>query len=235
MDFLDGGPFGLFPFFLLALSLEFESSFSRAVDVELSFSILDFLELLLESVDALVLLDDLLSVSDSELLSGENMLFFFDTPSSEVDFEDALLVTVDEDLGVFDPELRSAVFPLAKTVAAVFGLAEQRLRGGNGLGLTTFGLSSSLEDDTLTFDSRLGFSSSFGWASTSTFIGDLGTGDLGAVIVGMSEVEESESELLEAEAELVDELALLLESVVVLELLSELLLLTSRFVMLILY
>lgn len=52
------------------------------------------------------------------------------------------------------------------------------------------------------------------------------------VVAGVSEVEESESELLEADPELVEVLPLLLESEEDPELLSVLLLLTSRFVIL---
>lgn len=220
MTFLGGGPLGLFPLFLLTLSLEFESSFSTTVE-ESSLSSLDFLETLLGRGDALALLEDL-SDSDSELLSGENILFFFDVLVSAFGFGAVLPVG----LGVFAPALRGTVLPLASTVATVFGLAEHRLLGGKGLGLTSFGVSSSLDDITFTLDGLLGFCSSF-FLGSSTFVGDFGAGVV--VVAGVSEVEDSESELLDADPELVDELSLLLESELDPELLSELLLLTWKF------
>lgn len=74
--FFGGGPLALLLLLRFALSLPFESSFSGVTD-DVSLSSLDFLELFFGRGDALGLLEDLLSDSDSELLSGENMLFFF--------------------------------------------------------------------------------------------------------------------------------------------------------------
>lgn len=80
--FFGGGPEARLPLlFFTLLSLEFESSFSVGVIVDGEVSLLtslDFLEPLLGRGDVLgLLLEDLLSDSDSELLSGENILFFF--------------------------------------------------------------------------------------------------------------------------------------------------------------
>lgn len=232
MAFFGGGPFVLLPLFLLALSLELElellefeleSSLSTAICVLLSFSSLDFRELrLLFGEDPLGLFDDLLSVSDSELLSGENMLFFLCEFVSDFD---AFCVTFGAGLGVLAPGgcLFCACFPLTNTAAADLPLVDVRLRGGKVLGLTTLGVSSSLDEDTLSFEGRR-FGSSFFFGSSGL------TGDFGAVWAvapgGVSELEESESELLEPVPELDEELPLLLESDVDPELLSVLLLLT---------
>lgn len=220
--FLGGDPFCLTAIFLLALSFELESSFSTGVSGE-SFSSLDFVELLLAG-DPLGLFD-LLSDSDSELLSGENILFFFEVFASVCGFVGAFPLG----FGVFAPLDLGVVLPLARTVAADFGFAEQRLRGGFGFGLSTFGASSSLDEETLTLEGLLGLGSSF-FLGSSGFAGEFGAGAVAAA--GGSEFEESESELLDPDPELVVELPLLLESEVDPELLSELLLLTSRFVML---
>lgn len=81
--FLGGGPFDLLARLLFFSFDPFESSFCIGVngDGGVSFSSLDFLKDRLFFGEAFGLcLDDLLpllSVSDSELLSGENMLFFF--------------------------------------------------------------------------------------------------------------------------------------------------------------
>lgn len=211
--------------------LELESSLSalllRVVAGEVCFSSLDFLELRLGLGDCLgdFVVEDLLSDSDSELLSGENILFFFNAPVSG--FGCAFGIVFGMGLGVFAPEVALwAVFPLASTAAADLGFAEIRLRGGAGFGLAGLGASSSLEEDTLAFEGLRGFGSSFFFTS-STFGGDFGAGVLLVVVVaGVSEVEDSESELLDADPELVDVLPLLLESDEDPELLSVLLLLT---------
>lgn len=165
-----------------------------------------------------MLLEDLLSVSDSELLSGENMLFFLCDPES--DLLD-LSTVLEFCLGVLAPAGNlGAVLPFDTDVAVVLDLAEARLRGGNGL--AGLGASSSLDDEILTFDGLLCLGSSF-FLGSSGFVGDFGGG---AVVAGVSEVDDSESELLDPDPELEDELPLLLESDVEPELLSVLLLLT---------
>lgn len=194
-------------------SFELESSLSNCIGVLKSFSSLDLRELLLLFGDPFVLLDDLLSTSDSELLSGENMLFFLYDPESDLfDFG-----TFELCLGVFEPGL-----PLeSEEEVDVFDLAEALLLGGNGL--AGFGASSSLDDDIFTLDGLLCFGSSFSLGSSGS-VGDLGGGTV--VVAGVSDVEESESELLDPDPEVEEELALLLESEVDSELLSVLLLLT---------
>lgn len=232
-DFFGGGPLGLFTLLRLAFEsdLEFESSLSalllRVVAGEVSLSSLDFLELRFGLGDPFgdFVVEDLLSDSDSELLSGENILFFFNAPGSV--FGGAFGIVFGIGLGVLAPAgILWTDFPLASTAAADFGFAEIRLLGGAGFGLVGFGASSSLEEDILAFEGLLGFGSSF-FLTSSTFCGDFGAVVLFVVVVaGVSEVEDSESELLEADPELVDVLPLLLESEEEPELLSVLLLLT---------
>lgn len=226
-DFFDGGPFALFPFFLFTLSLEslesleFESSFPNGV-AGATFSSLDFRELRLLLGDSLGLFNDLLSDSDSELLSGEKMLFFFNALESRVSgfgFDPVFTAG----FGVLAPEDLSAVLPLASTIATVLGFAEQRLLGGKVFGLSNFGTSSSLEDEALDLVVVSGLSSSF-FSGSLALVGDLGAGAV--EVTGVSEVDDSESELLDPEPELVDVLSLLLESDEEPELLSVLLLLT---------
>lgn len=103
------------------------------------------------------------------------------------------------------------------------GLAGTHLIGGSGISILSKS-SSSLDDETFTFDRHLVGSSLF--LSSSVFKGgDLGNGML-LTATGISEADDSESELLDRELELVEELPLLLESDVDPELLSVLLLLT---------
>lgn len=211
--FFGGGPEERLPLLLFTLlSLELESSFSVGVivDGEVSLSSLDFLEPLFGRGNVLVLfLDDLLSDSDSELLSGENILFFFN------EFSD-LTVGLDEVLatgfGVLAPYTdRGIDLPLASTLAAFLGLAEHLLLGGRGMGLGTLGISSSLDEDGLSFvDGLLGFGSSFLLGSSAGLAGDFGKG-MAESDVGL-DTDESESELLEPDPELVVELPLLLVS-----------------------
>lgn len=166
----------------------------------------------------------LLSESDSELLSGEKILFFFNV------FASAFVV-----LGIvfeiaFDlapvAALGGNCLALASTAAAFLGLVD-RLLGGAGFGVGGLGISSSLDEDGLGLDERLGFGSSAGFgSSTGAGLGDLGAGAGGTA--GISDVEDSESELLDPDPELVDEVPLVLESDVEPELLSVLLLLTCN-------
>lgn len=207
--FLGGGPFSLLPLLLFALSLELESSFSVGVNVEgeVSLSSLDFLGVLLPPEALALALEDLLSDSDSELLSGENILFFFMSvllAGFDADFDDGL--------GVLPPTGRGGGLPLASTDAAALGLVDPLLRGGKGLGLAGLTVSSSLDEDALAFvDDLLGLASSFFFSVSSVgFAGDFGAVSLAAA--GVSEADDSESELLEPDPELVDELPLLLES-----------------------
>lgn len=204
------------------MSLELESSFSTGVKgdcADVSFSSLDFLTGRLFFGEALGLLEDLLSDSDSELLSGEKMLFFFVWSF----FACCLVMVFGIGLTGLAPAAALAGFPLTSTLAADLALVEDRLRGGAGLGGSGLGASSSLDDDIFLL-ACLGFGSSFFFCgSSSGFAGDLGAGWAAA---GVSDVEDSESELLEPDPELVDELPLLLESDVDPELLSVLLLLT---------
>lgn len=238
MTFFGGGPLGLFTLLRLAFEsdLELESSLSalllRVVAGDVSFSSLDFLEPRFGLGDAFgdLVVEDLLSDSDSELLSGEKILFFFNAPVSG--FGGAFCIVFGIGFGVFAPDgILCAVLPLARTAAADFGFADIRLLGGAGLGLVGFGVSSSLDEETLAFDGLLGFGSSFFFTS-SVFWGDFGAGVV-LVVAGVSEVEDSESELLEPDPELVEVLPLLLESEEDPELLSVLLLLTSKFVILV--
>lgn len=105
-------------------------------------------------------------------------------------------------------------------------MAEQRLLGGCVFGLTTFGVSSSLDEDILfVFEGLLCLGSSFFFGSSTVFVGDFGGGAGVALVGGVSDTEDSESELEEPEPELVEELPLLLESDEDPELLSLLLLL----------
>lgn len=228
--FFGGASFDRLLFLVFTLSFEFESSFSAAVNGEESFSSTDFLELCLDAGESLALFDDLLSDSDSELLSGENILFFFTVVSDFDDFD----VDLDAGLDVFAPaDTLDADLPLARTKAADFNFVE-RLLGGKDFGLLVFGASSSLDDETLAFEGRLCLGSSFFLVSSEGGV----AGDFGAVVVvaaGVPEVDESESELDESESELVDELRLLLESDEDSELLSVLLLLTSKYVIMLNY
>lgn len=108
--FLGGGPLDLFTLLRLLFESDFEleSSLSallfRVVGGDVSFSSLDFLELRLGLGDALGLLvvEDLLSDSDSELLSGEKILFFFNAPVSA--FGGAFCIVFGIGLGVLAPE-----------------------------------------------------------------------------------------------------------------------------------
>lgn len=212
--FFGGGPEARLPLLLFTLlSLEFESSFSVVcvmVDGEVSLSSLDFLEPLFGRGDVLVLFfEDLLSDSDSELLSGENILFFFN------EFSNLGAGLVDDfatGFGVLAPNTdRGTFLPLASTLAAFLGLAEHLLLGGKGLGLATLGISSSLDEDGLSLDEGLlGFGSSFFLGSSTGLGGDFGIGI--SASAGGSEADESESELLEPDPELVVELPLLLVS-----------------------
>lgn len=120
IDFFGGGPLGLFTLLRLELvsdfelefelELEFESSLSallfRVVAGEVSFSSLDFLELRfgLGEPFRLLVVEDLLSDSDSELLSGENILFFFNAPASGFGGAFELGIVLGIGLGVFAPE-----------------------------------------------------------------------------------------------------------------------------------
>lgn len=227
ITFFGGGPFCLFVLFLFPLSFEFESSFSTTASTE-SLSSPDFVEVLLLLSESLVLLIDLLSESDSELLSGENILFFFKELVSVLDFEDAF----DDDFGVLEPELLDIDFPLARTITAGLGFAEPLLLGGKGMGPTNLGVSSSLEDEPFPFEDLPVIVPSFLLLS-SVLVGDFGTGIL--LATGVSDVEESESELLDADPELDEELSLLLESEDDPELLSVLLLLTFKELLYIFY
>lgn len=211
--FFGGGPEARLPLLLFTLlSLELESSFSVGVTVdgEVSLSSLDFREPLFGRGDVFGLfLEDLLSDSDSELLSGENILFFFNALS---DLGADLFELLATGLGVLAPYAdRGTDLPLASTLAAFLGLAEHLLLGGKGLGLGTLGMSSSLDDDGLTLvDDLLGFGSSFFLGSSVALAGDFGIGmDASA---GGSVADESESELLEPDPEVVVELPLLLVS-----------------------
>lgn len=213
--FFGGGPEERLPLLLFTLvSLEFESSFSVGVivDGEVSLSSLDFLDPLLGLGDVFGLfLDDLLSVSDSELLSGENILFFFNKLSDLIAGLDKVLGI---GLGVLAPDIvRCMDLPLASTLAAFLGLAEHLLLGGKDIGLCSLGMSSSLDEDGLGLvDGLRGFGSSFFLGSSK---GLAGLGDFGmgmSAKAGGSEADESESELLELDPELVEELPLLLVS-----------------------
>lgn len=86
-----------------------------------------------------------LSGSDSELLSGENILFFFRVSFCEF-FE--LVVAFGGTLALLsEAGVRGAGLPcLVATVAVAFGFADERLRGGAVLAGTGLGASSSLED-----------------------------------------------------------------------------------------
>lgn len=228
--FFGGGPLDLFVFLRFVPSFWLESSVSAVVngEVVVSFSSLDLRETLLGLGDPLGLLDDLLSDSDSELLSGEKMLFFLEV--EEVSDFAVLAGVLAPVFGVLaPPEALGVALPLARTLAADFGFAEQRLRGGKAFGLAALGASSSLEDEILAFDDLLGFGSSFFFGSSTGagFVGDFG-GSAGALVVaGVSEVDDSESELVDPDPELVEELTLLLESDEDPELLSVLLLLLT--------
>lgn len=219
--FFGGGPFDLLLLLRFTFSFVTDSSLSVFVD-DVSFSSLDFRDPLLGFGDPLGLLGDLLSDSDSELLSGEKILFFFWS-----DFVAGLDAVLGAGLVVLaPPDDRGAGLPLARTIAAALGLAEQRLLGGKGFGSTTFGVSSSLDDDILfVFDGRLCFGSSFFLGSSAGGLaGDFGAAAGVAVVAcGVSDAEDSESELDEPDPELLDELPLLLESEVEPELLSVLL------------
>lgn len=220
--FFGGGPLDLLLLLRFTLSLELVSSLSAFAD-DVSFSSLDFLVPRLGFGEALGLLEDLLSDSDSELLSGENMLFFFWS-----DFVVGLDAVLAAGFGVLAPlEARGAGLPLARTAAADLGLVEQRLLEGNVLASTTFGVSSSLDDEILfVLDGLLCFGSSFFFGSSVVgLVGDLGAGAGPVVVGGVSDADDSESELEEPEPELLDEDPLLLESEVDPELLSVLLLL----------
>lgn len=212
--FFGGGPEARLPLLLFTLlSLEFESSFSVVcviVDGEVSLSSLDFLEPLFGRGDVLGLfLEDLLSDSDSELLSGENILFFFNEFSDlDIGFDEVLATG----FGVLAPYADRGIFlPFASTLAAFLGLAEHLLLGGKGLGLATLGISSSLDEDGLSLlEGLLGFGSSFFLGSSAGLAGDFGIGMVARA--GGSDADESESELLEPDPELVVELPLLLVS-----------------------
>lgn len=218
--FFGGGPLVLLPLLRLTLSFELESSFS-GVAGEVSLSSLDFRDPLFGRGEAFGLLEDLLSDSDSELLSGEKILFFLEVSDLE-----AFCIVFGIGFGVLAPAGTLGPLPLASTAAADLGFAEHRLRGAAGFCSTTFGVSSSLDEDGLGFvDGLLGLGSSFFLGSSLLVL----TGDFGgctALAAGVSEVDDSESELLEPEPELVDELPLLLESDVDPELLSVLVLFT---------
>lgn len=223
--FLDGGPLDLLALRLeLSLELEFESSFCTGINGEgVSFSSLDLILvfLLIGEPFGLVLdvLLSLLSVSDSELLSGEKMLFFFSEFASIL-FAFGIVFDIALD---FAPVviLGTAGCFLTSTDAAFLDLIDRRL-GGIGFGVSGFGTSSSLDEET--FAGLWGFGSSFAGSSTGGGTGDLG----GGTVAGTSEVDDSESELLDPEPELVDDVPLLLESEVDPELLSVLLLLTWK-------
>lgn len=187
----------------------------------MSLSSLDFLEPLFGRGEAFGLLGDLLSDSDSELLSGEKILFFLDVSDLF-----AFCIVFGIGLGVLAPGGTLGPLPLARTAAADLGLAEHLLRGGAGFCSTTFGVSSSLDEEGFGFvDGLLGLGSSFFLGSSVVVL----TGDFGvatALVAGVSEADDSESELLDPEPELVEELPLLLESEVDPELLSVLVLFT---------
>lgn len=129
-------------------------------------------------------------------------------------------------LGVLPPGcILGVIRPFAARHAAgcLLGLADPRLLGGDGLSILGIS-SSSLDDETFSFDRRL-FGSSLFMGSSIIAGGDLGMGML-MTATGVSEADDSVSELLEPEPELVEEVPLLLESDVEPELLSVLLLLT---------
>lgn len=211
------------------LEFEFESSFwTMTGDGTGSFSSLDFLVVFLFLGDALgLVLDVLLSLpsdSDSELLSGENILFFFKELSGLEVF--GIVFDIAFDLA---PGVARGVegFTLASTDAAFFIFVDRRL-GGIGLGVAGFGGSSSLDDEAFDFAGGCDLGSSFFFGSSSGTGFGLGDFGAGGTVAGVSEVDDSESELLDPDPELVDEVPLLLESEVEPELLSVLLLLTCN-------
>lgn len=237
--FLGGGPFTVLPFLLFMLiSFTAVSSFLLMGGFVL-LSLLVFLGRPLPLTGALFFATLLAllfctSESDSELLSGEKMLFFFRAWPPDFEFVGGLELDLGADLLLLSVDERGAALVcLDVTVAVAFDFADDRLLGGAVLAGGGLGVSSSLEEEILvTVEGRLLFSSFFlvCWllvlvsSSLVCFAGDLGPA-LEAGAAGVSDVDESESELLEPDPELDDELPLLLESEDDPELLSELLLL----------
>lgn len=118
----------------------------------------------LAGLDTLLALLFWTSVSDSELLSGEKILFFLSDWLSDFEFVEGLELDLGVVLLLFSTGGgRAAVFAcLVLTVAVALGLADDRLLGGAVLAGGGFGGSSSLEDEILaTAEGRLLFSSFF--------------------------------------------------------------------------
>lgn len=166
--FLGGGPFAVLPFLLFILvSFVGISSFLGTEGFAL-LSLLGFLGRPLPLTGALAF-EPLLpllfctSESDSELLSGEKMLFFLRAWLSAFEFVEGLELDLATVLLLFSAGARPAVLVcLAVTLAVAFGLAEDRRRGGAVFGAGCLEASPSLDDEIFaTAEGRLPFSSFF--------------------------------------------------------------------------